>query len=69
VSGDLGFGNLVRFPLGSHFGILVARFPNDVPVGAVNHAILAALRALTDVEITGSLAVIEPGRIRLRRRP
>ena len=69
VSGDLGFGNIVRFPLGTHHGIVVARFPNDWPVGALNAAILAGLRGLTDEEITGNLVVIEPGRVRLRRQP
>jgi predicted nuclease of predicted toxin-antitoxin system len=68
LSGDLGFGNIVRFPLGTHHGIVVARLPNDWPVGALNKAILAGLRGLTDEEITGNLVVIEPGRVRLRRR-
>jgi hypothetical protein len=67
LTGDLGFGNLVRFPLATHHGIVVARFPNDWPVGVVNQAILAGLRALTDEEIRGNLAIIEPGRVRLRR--
>jgi predicted nuclease of predicted toxin-antitoxin system len=67
VSGDLGFGNLRRFPLATHHGIVVARLPNDWPVGAVNQAILSGLRELTDEEISGNLVVIEPGRVRLRR--
>lgn len=67
LSGDLGFGNIVRFPLGTHGGIVVARFPNDMPVSSLNEAILAGLRALTDDEIAGSLVIIEPGRVRLRR--
>src|SRR5262245_41361302 len=67
LSGDLGFGNLGRFRLGTHHGIVVSRFPNDWPVGALNKAILAGLRGLTDEEIAGNLVVIEPGRVRLRR--
>lgn len=69
LSGDLGFGNLVRFPLGTHHGIIVARFPNDVPVGTLNDALLAAVRALSDEEIAGNLVIVEPGRVRLRRNP
>ncbi len=52
LSGDLGFANLVRFPLGTHHGIVVARVPNDWPVAALSGAILAGLRGLTDEEIT-----------------
>ena len=68
LSGDLGFANLVRFPLGTHHGIVVARFPNNWPVEALNAALQAALRGLTDDEIAGNLIIIEPGRVRLRRR-
>ena len=31
LTGDLGFGNILKFPLGQHFGIVVARFPNERP--------------------------------------
>jgi predicted nuclease of predicted toxin-antitoxin system len=67
LTADVGFGNLVRFPLGSHTGILVARFPNDTPVATLNEAIAAAVRDLADNDISGNLAIIEAGRTRLRR--
>jgi predicted nuclease of predicted toxin-antitoxin system len=28
ITADVEFGNILRFPLGEHAGILVARFPN-----------------------------------------
>ncbi len=31
-SGDLGFSNIIRFPLGSHSGIVILRFPNELSV-------------------------------------
>ena len=31
LTGDKGFGNLLRFPIGSHFGIVIANFPNEMP--------------------------------------
>jgi predicted nuclease of predicted toxin-antitoxin system len=68
LSGDLGFGNVARFPLGRHRGIVIVRFPNDASVSTVNEAIVRTLRELSDEEIDGSIVVIEPGRIRLRRR-
>jgi predicted nuclease of predicted toxin-antitoxin system len=67
LTGDVGFGNLVRFPLGSHAGIVVARFPNHTPVSTLDEAIAAALRDLSDDDLSGNLAIIEAGRTRLRR--
>jgi predicted nuclease of predicted toxin-antitoxin system len=68
LSGDLDFGNILRFPLGSHSGIIVARFPNEVLTAKLNAAILQAVQSLSDEDIVGNLAIVEPGRIRLRKR-
>jgi predicted nuclease of predicted toxin-antitoxin system len=68
LTADVGFGNLLRFPLGTHVGIVVARFPNEVPTVTLNQAILHAVQGLSDEETSGSLVMIEPGRLRLRRK-
>ncbi len=68
VSGDMGFGNLLRYPLGSHAGLVIARFPNEMPSTALVGAIVRALQSVTDDELAGNLVVIEPGQIRLRRK-
>jgi hypothetical protein len=57
----------VRFPLGSHTGIVVARFPNDTPVASLNEAIAPAVRDLSDEGISGNMAIIEAGRTHVRR--
>jgi hypothetical protein len=49
--------------------VVVARFPNQTPVRALNDAVLAAVRSLADDEIDQAVVILEPGRIRLRRRP
>ena len=67
LTADIGFGNLLRFPLGRHAGIGVARFPNEVSPAQLNASIVRALGSLTDDDIIGNLIVIEPERIRLRR--
>jgi predicted nuclease of predicted toxin-antitoxin system len=67
LTADLGFGNILRFRLGSHAGIIVVRFPNGVSTETQNEAVSRILRDLSDDEIRGSLIVIEPGRVRLRR--
>ncbi len=68
VSGDLGFANVLRYPLGTHSGIVIARFPNEMPAAQVTQSVVAGLRLLSDDDMRGNLVVISPGRIRLRRR-
>ena len=68
LTADVGFGNVLRFPLGTHAGIVVARFPNEVPTATLNQAILQAVQGLSDEDTTGNLVMIEPGRLRLRRK-
>jgi predicted nuclease of predicted toxin-antitoxin system len=67
VTADLDFSNLLQFPLGSHSGIVVARFPSEMPVEPLNEAIVAALDDLEPSDLAGSLVIIEPGRVRIRR--
>src|SRR5262245_2773459 len=67
VTADLDFSNLLRYPLGTHSGIVIARFPNELPVEALIAAVVAALSSFSDDGLGGSLVIVEPGRIRLRR--
>ncbi len=67
LTGDLGFANLLAFPLGTHHGIIVARFPNELSTQRINEEILRGLMGIKDEEIQGSLIILEPGRIRIRR--
>jgi predicted nuclease of predicted toxin-antitoxin system len=57
LSADLNFGNLRRFPLGTHAGILVARFPNEVSTRLLNDAIVRALQDLSEDELSGNLII------------
>jgi len=67
LTGDLGFGNILRFPLGQHFGIVVARYPTEMRPKEINREIAASLRDLKDKDFKGNLIILEPGRIRIRR--
>ena len=67
VTGDVGFGNLLRYPLNSHSGIVIARFPNELPTENTNAAIVRVLLELTSEEVHGGLVIIEPGRVRIRK--
>lgn len=68
LTGDIGFGNILRFPLGSHAGVVIARFPNEMSIPSLNSAILNAIRHLPDDELSGNLVIVEPGKVRLRRK-
>jgi predicted nuclease of predicted toxin-antitoxin system len=67
VSADVGFANVLRFPLGAHAGIVVTRFPNETSTATTNAHIVRALGDLSDEELQGNLVILEPGRLRLRR--
>ncbi|MFH1609388.1 MAG: DUF5615 family PIN-like protein [Candidatus Bipolaricaulota bacterium] len=67
LTGDLGFANLLAFPLGSHQGVIVARFPNELSTPKINAEILRGLQDVKDEQIEGNLIILEPGRVRIRR--
>ena len=66
-SGDLGFSNILRFPLGTHYGIVILRFPNELPVSQINKEMKRLLRKLKTSDYKGNLIIIYPGKIRIRR--
>ncbi len=57
VSRDVGFGNIARFPLGTHSGI----------VRIVSESVVLAITRLSDDDLAGNLIVVAPGRVRIRR--
>ena len=67
LTGDMGFGNLLRFPVGSHAGIVIAHFPNELPTSEINRQIIVAFDSLTENDFKGNLIILEPGRVRIRR--
>jgi predicted nuclease of predicted toxin-antitoxin system len=69
ITADVGFGNVLTYALGTHAGIVLVRFPSRTPISAINAAILAALQLLPEDDLDGNLVVIEPHRIRIRRKP
>ena len=68
LTGDKGFGNILRFPLGRHFGIVVVHFPNEMPTIEVNHHLLQRFEDLSEDDFRGNLIIIEPRKIRIKRR-
>ena len=67
VSCDKGFASLLRFPLGSHAGIVVIRIPDEKSPAELNAELLRTLKQLETEPLAGCLVILEMGRIRLRR--
>jgi predicted nuclease of predicted toxin-antitoxin system len=68
ITADLGFSNILRYPIGSHFGIVIARFPSEMSTKEINVQLVEQLKSLTDQDFKGNLVIIEPGNIRVRKR-
>lgn len=68
LTGDLGFGNILQFPLGNHSGIVIAHFPNEVSTSELNSQIIKAVEILSENDFNGNLIIVEPGKIRIRRK-
>jgi len=69
LTGDIGFGNLFHFPVGTHSGIFIARFPNEISSSELNNQILNAFMSLKENDFRGNLIILEPGKLRIRRKP
>jgi len=69
ISRDLGFSDIRKFPLRGENGMIVLRFPNELGPDGTLRELLAALRILSPSDLQDNLVILEPGSIRIRRRP
>jgi len=67
-SADLGFSNTIRYPLGTHYGIVILRFPNELSTNVINQQVKLYLARLIDDDYQGNTIIVSPGKIRIRRR-
>ena len=68
ITGDMGFGNILCFPIGRHFGIVIVHFPNELASDEINRQLVERFRDLTEDDFKGNLIVIEPGKIRIKKK-
>ncbi|MBI5360682.1 MAG: DUF5615 family PIN-like protein [Planctomycetes bacterium] len=68
ITGDTGFGNILEFPLGTHYGIVIAHFPNEMSTAEVNHHLVERIKELTANIVKGNLIIVEPGKVRIRKK-
>ena len=64
VTGDLGFGSLVR-SVPSFPGLLLIRLPDEWPVWRINEAVKKALSNLAGRVLSESIVTVEPKRLRI----
>ena len=68
VTGDLGFGHELHYPPADILGLVIGRLPSDLPVARVEELIIDAITTTPEADLLGSILIVEPGRLRLRRR-
>lgn len=67
ITRDQDFGNALDYPPADYFGIVVIRAPNKATRAVVLSMVEQFLQQSAIVQqMTGHLAIVEPGRIRLR---
>ena len=64
---DLGLADLRGLSTGSGVGVVLVRFPRIMSSARLNAAILAAVREIGQESFAGSVVVIAPRGIRIRR--
>jgi len=69
ISRDVGFADTTAYKLGSHRGIVVVRMPNRIRISHLIDVVTARMRTLADEDVTGNVVIIEPDRVRIRRKP
>jgi predicted nuclease of predicted toxin-antitoxin system len=67
VTRDLGFGNLLDYPIGSHAGIIVLRVPTTFTARQINDLLDSFISDVHQEILNGALTVIEPGQYCIRQ--
>ena len=63
----MGFSNILNFPIGTHYGIVIAHFPNEISTHEINRQLVKSIKEITE-DFKGNLIVVEPGRVRIRKK-
>lgn len=68
VTLDRGFGDIRRYEPGTHAGIVVLRLPDESAAAVVR--VLRRVMVQHDLaDLSGTIAIVEPARLRIRRAP
>ena len=67
VTLDRGFGNVLRFPPKSSFGIVILELPDPVAPDSLRHRLEEFIRVNAQHPLGRELWVVEPGRVRIHQ--
>ena len=67
VTKDLDFGNLMVYPIGSHYGVLILRLPHYFTKEQSAKMVDDFLDKNPSDILVGAITIIEAGRFRMRR--
>lgn len=65
VTGDLDFPNPQRFPIDTLPGMMLLRFPNEMPVDVICEEVTRLIADVAEKDFS-NLLIIEPGHLRIR---
>ncbi|MCF6154382.1 MAG: hypothetical protein E3K36_03830 [Candidatus Brocadia sp.] len=67
ITGGMGFGNILHFPIGRHFGIVIVHFPNEMTTNEINRQLVERFSEFAEDDFNSNLIIIEPGKVRIRK--
>ncbi len=67
ITEDIDFGNIIKFPLGNHYGIIIVHFPNEMSNKEMNNQLINNIKDIDKNDFKGNLIIIEPGKTRIKR--
>jgi hypothetical protein len=59
---------MLKIFIGRHSGVVIAHFPNEISTPELNNKIIKAFDTLTEKDFNRNLIILEPGKIRIRRK-
>jgi predicted nuclease of predicted toxin-antitoxin system len=67
ITSDRGFGNLERYPLAIHAGIILLRLEPHLAYPRIIDRLLEVLSQYSIEQLAGGLTVVQPTSVRIRR--
>jgi len=67
VTRDVEFANVLRYPMGSHVGVVVLRLPFDFTSERINSVLKDFIRSVKVEDLLNNVTIVELGRYRIRR--
>lgn len=67
VTKDLGFANIIRFPLESHYGVVVLRLPSFFKAFQFVNVLREFLNSIDVKVLEKSIAIVKLGKYRIRK--